>query len=573
MSINPLVSVVVPFLNERPFLQETIESVLSQTYPHWEMLLVDDGSTDGSTEIARQYAERLPGKVRFLEHAGHRNLGASAARNLGLRRARGDFIALLDGDDVYLPQKLEMQVPLLQKHPEVGMLYGRTQYWYSWTGGPDGQSRDYVYGDFGVEPNTLLPSPRAIRFLLQDDGVPCTCSVLLRRSVVKKIGGFEECFRYVFTDQAFYAKLALAAPFLVIDGWWERYRQHPQSCCQTVKQIGLAEAAELKYLIWLESLLYERGIQDPEVWAAVRKALRRYRHPAAEPNLPSNWRLSLLQNAQWRASKILRGLARRAAAVTAATTRQASRLGRKAKASPLQSWFGGSRRVAPVSRSWGYDRGLPIDRHYIEGFLGGHTSDIQGRVLEIGDDTYTRRFGGDRVTRRDVLSLESQNPRATFVADLTQAEQVPSNAFDCAIVTQTLHLIYDVRTALATLQRVLKPGGVLLATFPGITRISHTEWAGSWHWGFTSNSAPRLFGEFFPRCQVQSYGNVLSASAFLYGLAVEEMQREELDYRDRDYEVIVGVRAVKQSEESSPELPGMTDDVAQQTVNASRPVR
>lgn len=209
--------------------------------------------------------------------------------------------------------------------------------------------------------------------------------------------------------------------------------------------------------------------------------------------------------------------------------------------------LGNLKRVTPISQSWGYDRGLPIDRYYIEDFLWRHAADIQGRVLEIGDNSYTYRFGGNRVIRSDVLHVGEGNPRATIIADLTHADHIPSEIFDCIILTQTLHLIYDTRSALQTLHRILKHGGVLLATFPGITRISHSEWAGSWFWGFTSQSAKLLFEEFFPTAsiQIESYGNVLAACAFLYGLSVEDLSKEELNQRDADYEVSIVVRAVK----------------------------
>jgi SAM-dependent methyltransferase len=209
--------------------------------------------------------------------------------------------------------------------------------------------------------------------------------------------------------------------------------------------------------------------------------------------------------------------------------------------------FGGLRRVTPISHRFGYDRGRPIDRYYIEGFLAQHADDVRGRVLEIGDDSYTRRFGGDRVTLRDVLHVTEGNPYATIVGDLTCADHIPSDAFDCVILTQTLHLIYDVRAALNTLHRILKPGGVLLATFPGISQIDHYDWGGTWYWAFTTRSAQRLFAEAFPaeNVAVEAHGNVLAAIAFLHGLAVEEMRPEELDYCDPDYEVLITLRAVK----------------------------
>jgi SAM-dependent methyltransferase len=209
--------------------------------------------------------------------------------------------------------------------------------------------------------------------------------------------------------------------------------------------------------------------------------------------------------------------------------------------------FGSLRRLTPISRQFGFDRGLPIDRYYIENFLTRYANDIRGRVLEIGDNSYTQRFGGTSVTRSEVLHVEEGNPQATFVGDLTNADHIPSDTFDCFILTQTLHLIYDVQEALRTIHRILKPGGIVLATFPGISQISNDQWADYWYWSFTTLSAQRLFEEFFPKedVKVEAYGNVLAAIAFLQGIAVEELSRQELDYRDPNYEVLITVRAVK----------------------------
>ena len=206
------------------------------------------------------------------------------------------------------------------------------------------------------------------------------------------------------------------------------------------------------------------------------------------------------------------------------------------------------RRLDPISRNFGVDRGRPIDRYYIQNFLTHQADDIRGRVLEIKDAFYTRKYGGGRVDVSDVLDMVEDNRQATIVADLTRADNVPSDAFDCIILTQTLHLIYDVRSAIRTLYRILKPGGVLLATFPGISQISCRE-AGSdyWCWMFTQLSARRLFEEAFPagNIKVEAHGNVLVAIAFLHGLTVKELRREELDYHDPDYEVLITLRAVK----------------------------
>jgi len=209
--------------------------------------------------------------------------------------------------------------------------------------------------------------------------------------------------------------------------------------------------------------------------------------------------------------------------------------------------FGSFRRIAPVSRQFGYDRGLPIDRYYIENWLGRRALDVRGSVLEAGDDSYTRRFGGDRVDSRHVLHLFSGTGGATLVADLSDGARLPSGAFDCVILVQTLHLVYEVRTAIRTIHRILRPDGVLLATFPGISQRSDDEWAAYWCWSFTPLSAGKLFAEVFEpgAVTVESHGNVLAAVSFLEGLAAAELSPEELKANDPAYPLVVAVRAVK----------------------------
>jgi SAM-dependent methyltransferase len=210
--------------------------------------------------------------------------------------------------------------------------------------------------------------------------------------------------------------------------------------------------------------------------------------------------------------------------------------------------FGSLRRLSPISREYGFDRGRPIDRYYIENFLERHAADVAGHVLEIKDDEYTRRFGAERVARSDVLCLEADAPHATIVGDLVSAEHVASDTFDCAIVTQTLQLIYDVRAALRTIHRILKPGGVLLATVPGMSQTSpHADWGDRWAWGFTRVSARGLVTEAFPggTVEVTTYGNVVSTIASLHGLAADELRAEELDHHDPEYQLSIGIRARK----------------------------
>jgi glycosyltransferase involved in cell wall biosynthesis len=274
--VTPLVTVAVPIWNAERFLAEAIESVIAQTWPDWELLLADDGSTDRSPEIARSYAERSPGrggKILCLEHPGQANRGESATRNLGLRAGKGDLFAFLDADDVWLPEKLERQVPLLLARPEAGWLYGNTQYWFEDAG------RDFA-PPLGLPSGTLVEPPHLLtRFLRREAAVPCTCGLLVRREAVERTGGFDESFRSMYADQVFYARLALTAPVLVDHGCWERYRQHSDSTCAVSKKEGTGREARRVYLTWLESTLKERGVSDPDLWSALRRELRACRHP------------------------------------------------------------------------------------------------------------------------------------------------------------------------------------------------------------------------------------------------------------------------------------------------------
>jgi SAM-dependent methyltransferase len=210
--------------------------------------------------------------------------------------------------------------------------------------------------------------------------------------------------------------------------------------------------------------------------------------------------------------------------------------------------FGNLRKTKPLCANY-YLRGLPIDRYYIEEFLSKNVSDIKGNVLEMGDAFYTKKFGGQHVTKSDVMHSVNGNPDATIVSDLTHADNVPSDTFDCIILTQTLQMIYDYKSALLSLYRILKPGGVLLVTSHGLTRTVRFEGVDDWgeYWHFTSQSLKHAFSEVFGEnsYRIETYGNVLSAIAQLHCIGANELKKSELDYSDNHYEVIIAVRAVK----------------------------
>jgi SAM-dependent methyltransferase len=205
----------------------------------------------------------------------------------------------------------------------------------------------------------------------------------------------------------------------------------------------------------------------------------------------------------------------------------------------------------PVSREFGFDRGLPIDRFYIETFLEHHSQDVRGDVLEFMGDSYTMRFGGEQVRKSDVLEVVAGNPKATIIADLTNPDQLEPELFDCIICTQVLQMIFDVRSAVAQLHRVLRPGGVLLVTGSGISKVGRHLGVDPWgeYWRFTAQSLAMLLGERFASdsVTVESYGNVRAAAAFLYGIAAQELPPNALTRQDANYELLVAGRAIKKA--------------------------
>ncbi|MEG3439697.1 glycosyltransferase family 2 protein [Pannus brasiliensis CCIBt3594] len=283
MNDRPLVSSIIIFFNAERFFEEAIESVFAQTYENWELILADDGSTDGSTALARGYADRYPEKVRYLEHEGHQNRGMSATRNLGIRHARGEYIAFLDSDDVWLPNKLERQVTLARSNPSAALIYGKSLYWESWTGAPEDSQRDSIPDSY--VPADTLYSPPALLLLCYPLGEalpPGPTDLFLRRDAVEKVGGFEEGFSKIYQmyeDQAFLTKFYLDFPVYVSGECWDKYRLHPDSCCATVSRSGNYDRVRLYFLTWFENYLNRRGIADSEIRSALDRAFFPYRYP------------------------------------------------------------------------------------------------------------------------------------------------------------------------------------------------------------------------------------------------------------------------------------------------------
>jgi glycosyltransferase involved in cell wall biosynthesis len=276
----PLVSVVTIFLDAQDFIEEAIASVIAQTYPRWELLLVDDGSTDDSPAIAQEYARRHPDRIRYLTHPGGQNLGMSAARNLGIRAARGDYLAFLDADDVYLPHKLEAQVSILEREPAAGMVYGPSLHWHSWN---PAAHRGDLPRKLGAQADQLIRPPVLLaRYLRLEAQTPATCAVLVRRDVVAAAGGFEDQFRGLYEDQVFFYKVASRWPIYVESTSRDLYRQHPRSHAYAARQKGdwadgRPAVSYERFLRWLVTYLADVGIDDPELRRAIHGELWPYR--------------------------------------------------------------------------------------------------------------------------------------------------------------------------------------------------------------------------------------------------------------------------------------------------------
>lgn len=203
--------------------------------------------------------------------------------------------------------------------------------------------------------------------------------------------------------------------------------------------------------------------------------------------------------------------------------------------------------LGPVSRSFGEDRGTPIDRYYINKFLNSKRHLITGKVLEIADSKYSREFG-QNVSSYEVLHINNENAKATIIGDLTKPESLPSDKVDCFICTQTINFIYDFSAALKGAHKMLKPGGSLVATLAGPSQVSRYDmdrWGD--YWRFTTLSAKKIMEEIFGAGNVEIgyYGNCLSAISLLRGIAAEEIAANDLDMKDPDYELIITVVAKK----------------------------
>jgi glycosyltransferase involved in cell wall biosynthesis len=280
----PLVSVIMIFLNARKYIADAIESVLTQSLVSWELVLVDDGSSDGSREVAAGFAASHPGKICIYEHTGRRNLGTGPSRNLGMQMARGSYLAFLDADDIYEPLRLERTVQLLEANPELGVVINRECYWHSWQPSGSGNNRlarrpDEIVGPSAVY-EQVMPPPVLIATTIATRGaaMPAVCSITFRRQSITELGGVPEIFASQYEDQALICKLLLNRSAMVIEDCLARYRQHRESLTHRAMESGAyrpgrPHAEREQFIRWLLDYARSLGIDEPVLMNAIADEL------------------------------------------------------------------------------------------------------------------------------------------------------------------------------------------------------------------------------------------------------------------------------------------------------------
>ena len=519
------VSIVVNVYNEEPdYVASALESVVTQTVTPSEIVLVDDGSTRDYSGVLRDYSH-----VRLLRQS---NGGLAAARNAGLASTTGRYVVFLDADDRLLPDALAHNLRRFAEHPDAAMAYGGYRF-IDRTGRPSFQA---TMPPMGVDSYATM---------LESNCIGMHATVMYRRDLLSELGGFDTTLR-ACEDYDLYLRIARRYPIAAGSEVIAEYRQHERNMSRDsammLSTVAAVMRAQLPYVrdrvswqvAWANGMRQWKDFYARSQLLAVEHALSE--RPRLAPALRDLLRLSPLAP-----GTLLR------VAASEALTRLRTRW------SHGRVSFGDLRRTAPISRHFGYDRGKPVDRRYIEDFLRRHASDIRGRVLEVGDNAYTRSFGGAGVEKSEILHVDPDAPNATYCADLADGDGLPDAAFDCIVLTQTLHLIFDLKRAITTLHRILKPGGVLLLTVPGVSSVDAGEWGSTWYWSFTPAALDRSLKEAFRESEVvvTGYGNVLSAAAFLYGLAEDELRPHELNACDPQYPVIVAARAVKSADDAT----------------------
>jgi len=519
-SRRPTVAVIIPTYNHARFLTAALRSIAAQSQPADEIIVVDDGSRDDPASVVQGFSE-----VKLLRRE---NGGLAAARNTGLAATAADKVIFLDADDLLQPEAVAAGLAAFAGAPDAAFVYGA----HRRIDEHGNVVAAYKYRAIGENPY--------VDFLKQNM-VGMHGTVMYDRRALSTAGGFDASLRRC-EDYDVYLRLSRTAAVASHEAVVADYRWHGDN-------MSANNAEMLDWALKVHSMqagFVRARSETLAAWESGRKNWRDYYAREALKSLSGERPLAMLSGLAAAvklspASTLRRGAGGLQRRLLAWVTSVASGFPPRVGAVD----FGDLGSTRPISLNFGFDRGTPVDRYYVEGFLERHASDIRGRVLEIGDASYSRRFGGAAVTQQDVLHVSRDVPAATLIGDMAEPGVLPEGAFDCMVLTQTLHLIYDMKAALAQVYRALAPGGVVLLTVPGITQLDRGEWSKTWSWSLTPYSARRLFEELFDEdeLEVSCHGNVFAATAFLQGVALEEVDKKKLDEVDLAYPVTITVRA------------------------------
>lgn len=535
--IQPVVSVIITCYNHGRYLADAIQSAQRQSYPHIDIVVVDDGSTDNTREVALSFPD-----VHYVHQP---NAGLSAARNKGIDESTGSFLVFLDADDWLYPEAVATNLKYLEQHPACAFVSGWHNKVDEWGYPLDDEAQQKV-------------SDKHYLNLLKGNYIGMHAAVMYQRwlfqhfrfdTTLKACEDYDLYFRIARRhlvgshDQKIAAYRIHGANMSANIAWMLR---HVLKVCR--RQKALLKNQE-------EREAYRAGLKIWRAHYASRLFIRLWEE-AGGGRWPSLQSLTLL--AREKPKKFLVYLIKKAGvsargalkgSLPDALLKFLHRRGYYRQYVPAQGNVqpGDFDRMTPFSNDFGFERGGAIDRFYIENFISASSDQIRGTVLEIGDNEYTMRFGRNCVQQSDILHIDSSNAKATIIGDISHVPQIPSGHFDCIIFTQTLHLIYDFKNALKTCYRILKPGGCLLLTVPGISQIDRGAWKDYWLWSFTDTSMKKLMQETFngSKVDIQTYGNVYTAAAFLYGMGLPEVRKDALYRHDPGYQVIISVKAVK----------------------------
>jgi len=533
---SPLVSIIIPCYNHGKYLLSALESIWSQGYPSLEIIVVDDGSTDDTKKVLKDLSEII--------YLYQENKGLSAARNIGVLHSTGEFLIFLDADDWLLDGAMVTNLSYLLWDNNLAFVSGAYQKVFV-----DGnktldvvkQINDNHYiqllcGNYIGMHGTIMFRRWVFDHILYDESLSACEDYDLCLKIAKKYPVVHHTHK-IAAYRIHQTNMSSNIPLMLTSALKVLYRQKKDF--QTREEKRAYHIGCRSFKIYYCLLLYNQLLNEKMRITAQRfLTLTRY-NPTQS--------LKLFLKISFKNQKMLKSILKEK---TPGFYKRWMH-----KAGFLKSYIpetgavkaGDFNSLSPFSTTFGYDRGGPVDRYYIEKFLKQEAEHIKGRTLEIGDNEYSIKFGQNRISKSEILHIDDTNPKANFIGDLSNVPQIPENTFDCIILTQTLHLIYDFKAALTTCQRILKPGGVLLLTTPGITPIDHDTWEHTWYWSFTDQALKKLISETFPggNAKIESFGNVFIASAFLYGMGVNEVTVDQLDYHDPHFQVTVTAKVIK----------------------------